>query len=93
MNSNCVALPTPHFFPSHVEGESDSRKVQKGKRGAKAWRKVWQVEHTPPPPTLLQPSPCQQLIPRIVYSQINFTHFTAVLNYLVFYYYNIYLIL
>ena len=34
-----------------------------------------------------------QLASHIVYSQINFTNFTAVLNYLVFYYYNIYLIL
>ena len=44
------------------------------------------------------PTPCgdtvsSQSVGNTVYSQTNFTHFTTVSNYLVFYYYNIYLIL
>ena len=53
----------------------------------------WKLERCAPTPhaTTAFLHPLSYIV--VVYFQINFTHFTAVLNYLVFYYYNIYLIL
>ena len=80
--------------------------MQKGKcrrenAEGKTWRGEWQVACTPTPILRLPPH-CDCLhtvtasswpVPHTVYCQFNFTHFTAVLNYLVFHNYNIYLIL